>query len=187
MGDVSDSKVFYVGVYTVLGLVSLGMTLMNMTTNVEELLTVVTAVFAACCALNIVLEFVGPNAAKVAKVLIAFRNITECRKEGIRIAIDDFGTGNSSFGDIGDYPVDELKVDREIILKTGTERGSALLQGLIGLAHQLGIEVVCEGVETDGQRDCAVENGTDFIQGYFYSYVFPVEEGKRHYKASLAQ
>ena len=118
---------------------------------------------------------------------VAFRNITECRKEGIRIAIDDFGTGNSSFGDIGDYPVDELKVDREIILKTETERGNALLQGLIGLAHQLGIEVVCEGVETDGQRDCAVENGTDFIQGYFYSYVFPVEEGKRHYKASLAQ
>lgn len=75
MGDVSDSKVFYVGVYTVLGLVSLGMTLMNMLTNVEELLTVVTAVFAACCALNIVLEFVGPNAAKVAKVLFGIEVI----------------------------------------------------------------------------------------------------------------
>ena len=117
----------------------------------------------------------------------ARRNILACREDGYRIAIDDFGAGHSSFGDISDYPIDHIKVDRQLVLKAETKRGTAVLHGLIELAHNLGIRVVCEGVETTLQRDVVTENGCDYIQGYYYSYVYSVEEGQKHYCESLAK
>ncbi len=116
---------------------------------------------------------------------VAYENIVECKSDGYQIALDDFGAGNSSFSDINNYPVDQIKVDRQFITKTTTKRGAMLLKGLISLAHQLDIEVVCEGVETKNQMDAVVENGCDYIQGYYYSYVFSIDEGKTHYLNSL--
>lgn len=112
---------------------------------------------------------------------VALGNITECKNIGIKIAIDDFGAGHSSFSDISDYPVDQIKIDREIINKSDTQKGNSLLHGIINLAHDLGIETVCEGVETDEQKNTAIDNNCDYIQGYLYSYVFNVDEGKRFY------
>lgn len=116
---------------------------------------------------------------------VAYRNVMECKNDGFLIAIDDFGAGHTSFNDIGDYPIDVLKVDRQIVTKTASERGEALLQGLVDLAHQLNISVVCEGVETEKQKNTIVRSNCDYIQGYFYSYVFSVEEGKKHFLKSL--
>lgn len=116
---------------------------------------------------------------------LAFENIVKCKDDGYLIALDDFGAGNSSFSDISNYPVDQIKVDRQFIAKTGTKRGAMLLQGLIQLAHQLDIDVVCEGVETENQANTVVENGCDYIQGYYYSYVFSIDEGKTHFLNSL--
>ena len=117
----------------------------------------------------------------------ARRNILACKEDGYRIAIDDFGAGHSSFGDISDYPIDHIKVDRQLVLKAETKRGTAVLRGLIELAHNLGIRVVCEGVETTLQRDVVVENGCDYIQGYYYSYVHPVGEAEKQCREALAQ
>ncbi len=117
---------------------------------------------------------------------LAYKNVAECKNEGFNVAIDDFGVGNSSISDINDYPVDQIKVDREITAKVTTKRGDELLRGLVQLAHRLNIEVVCEGVENKRQNDHVVKGGCDYIQGYYYSYVFPIEEAQQRYLDSLA-
>ncbi len=110
----------------------------------------------------------------------AYRNISACKEEGFIIALDDFGSGTSSFADISEYPVDMIKVDRQFISKTTTKRGAGILGGFIEMAHNLDIRVVCEGVETEKQLDAVSELHTDFIQGYYFSYVYSVDEAKRH-------
>ena len=132
---------------------------------------------------NLILEITED--ALINNETVAYRNIMDCKAAGLRIAIDDFGVGHTAFNDIGDYPIDILKVDRQIVIKAATERGEALLQGLIDLSHQLNITVVCEGVETEKQVEFVVRNNTDYIQGYFYSYVFSVDEGKKFFLNSL--
>ena len=54
-----------------------------------------------------------------------------------------------------------------------TERGFALICGITKLAHDLGIDVLCEGVENESEREIAIKAGCDYIQGYYYSRVFP--------------
>ena len=111
----------------------------------------------------------------------AFQNVLDCKKEGFRVALDDFGSGYSSFSDLCDYPIDIIKIDHHIIAKTATARGNALLQGIIKLAHDLGIEVLCEGVETENENRNSKAAGCDYIQGYYYSRAFPQEEAPKFY------
>ena len=113
---------------------------------------------------------------------MAYQNIVNCKSEGFQIALDDFGAGHSSVSDLCDYPVDVIKVDRHIITKSVTERGEELLQGLINLAHRLNIEVLCEGVETKEENAVMLKNNCDYIQGYYYSYVFPLDQAKEFYQ-----
>ena len=116
---------------------------------------------------------------------VANRNIVACKEDGVRVAIDDFGSGHSSLHDLSDYPVDYIKIDRKIIAKTESDRGDALLSGIINLAHSLHMEAVCEGVETKKQMEIAKRCDCDFIQGYYFSYVFSVEESENLYRKSL--
>ena len=117
---------------------------------------------------------------------IAHSNIVECKSKGFKIALDDFGTGNSSFSDITNYPVDQIKVDRQFVNSTSTtKRGSAVLKGLVDMAHNLGIVVVCEGIENQKQLDAVKSTGCDYIQGYYFSYVYSIEEGRNHFLKSL--
>ena len=79
------------------------------------------------------------------------------------------------------------KVDRALTAKCTTKRGEAVLKGLVSIAHNLGMTVVCEGVETKEQCKIVSDNDCNFIQGCFYSYVFPLEEGMKYYDESLAK
>lgn len=106
----------------------------------------------------------------------AYRNILDCKKEGYRIALDDLGEGYTSFSDLCDYPVDIIKIDRHIVSKSVTERGKALLNGICRLAECLGITVLCEGVETDEENTLVRSIGCDYIQGYYYSRVYPLSD-----------
>lgn len=108
----------------------------------------------------------------------AIRNIEFCKKEGFRLALDDFGSGYSSINDICDYPIDILKLDCKMIGKASTEKGLMLIRGIIALAHEMNIEVVCEGVETGEQRDIVESIGCDYIQGFYFSRVLPFDEAE---------
>jgi len=102
---------------------------------------------------------------------------TQLQKLGFHIAIDDFGTGYSSLQYLAELPINTLKIDRAFVnLCTKDEKQSAIVISTIGLAHNLGLKVVAEGVETQEQIDFLCENDCDILQGYFFSQPLPYDQ-----------
>jgi EAL domain-containing protein (putative c-di-GMP-specific phosphodiesterase class I) len=96
------------------------------------------------------------------------------RRIGVGIAVDDFGVGYASFENLRMFRVGRLKIDRRFIEGVLTDPGdAAIVRAMIGLARQLGIEVVAEGVETAEQRAFLVSTGCEFAQGYFLGSPMP--------------
>ncbi|KRG75081.1 hypothetical protein ABB30_12910 [Stenotrophomonas ginsengisoli] len=86
---------------------------------------------------------------------------------GIKIALDDFGTGFSSMSYLQHLPLDALKIDRSFVADVETNpRNAAICRALLSLGHSLGLEVVAEGVETEGQRQWLQAHQCDQLQGY---------------------
>jgi diguanylate cyclase (GGDEF)-like protein len=107
----------------------------------------------------------------------ARRVLGRVRDLGVSIAIDDFGTGYSSLAHIKDLPVDELKIDRSFVagLASGTAE-IAIIRSTIQLAHDLGLRVVAEGVETSAVIGHLAELGCDLVQGYLLGRPAPARE-----------
>jgi len=102
------------------------------------------------------------------------RAITILSSAGVRISLDDFGTGHSSLSHIKDFPVDILKIDRSFVREIERDgEGAAIVTAVIGLAHNLALEVVAEGVETEAQKEFLVQKGCDFGQGYLFGHAIP--------------
>lgn len=94
---------------------------------------------------------------------------------GVRLSLDDFGTGYSSLVHLRQLPVDEIKIDKSFVMGMATSAGdTAIVRATIDLAHNLGRQVVAEGV--DNERTCQVlaSLGCDLIQGYCLSRPLPV-------------
>lgn len=97
------------------------------------------------------------------------------RRAGVRVAIDDFGTGYSSLHCLRELPVDVLKIDRAFIRGIEEEeRARALAGAIISLAWSLGLRVVAEGVETEGQWSFLRDHGCDEIQGFAAAPALPL-------------
>jgi len=91
-------------------------------------------------------------------------------KMGIHLAIDDFGTGYSSLGYLKKLPVDEIKIDKSFVKEMAVEADDAMIvRSTIDLAHNLGLKVVAEGVETEEILDRLIALGCDAAQGYYIS------------------
>jgi diguanylate cyclase (GGDEF)-like protein len=98
------------------------------------------------------------------------------RKLGIGIAIDDFGTGYSSLNYLTIYPVSRLKIAQELVLGVDTDsRSATVARAAIRLARELGIEIIAEGVETEGQARFLLSAGCNNGQGHFFSEAVDVE------------
>lgn len=107
---------------------------------------------------------------------VAKQNVRRCKDLGFRVYLDDVGSGYTTLANLCDYPIDVVKIDRDILLKTDTQRGKDLFAGIIALAHNLNIKVVCEGVETEAQNTLVSSSDCDYIQGWYYSKALPLEE-----------
>jgi EAL domain-containing protein (putative c-di-GMP-specific phosphodiesterase class I) len=100
----------------------------------------------------------------------AQRLLEALEEMGIRIAIDDFGTGYSSLSRLKNLPVSEIKIDRSFIKDMLIDPDdSAIVKATIAMAHDLGIKVTAEGVETCEILDALAELGCDTAQGYYFS------------------
>lgn len=99
------------------------------------------------------------------------------RIKNAKILLDDFGSGFSSFGMLQDYDFDILKIDMSFIRKIGENpKTKSIVHSIIGMAHEIGIKTVAEGVETEEQVSFLRQSGCDYIQGYYYSKPLPEEE-----------
>nr|WP_294152055.1 EAL domain-containing protein [uncultured Selenomonas sp.] len=99
---------------------------------------------------------------------------------GFKIDMDDFGSGYSDLSLLNYLPLDVMKIDRSLLLASeGSERMRAVLKKLkkmVELGHMLGMEVICEGIETEAQEDLLMDCGCEYGQGYLYGRPMPRQE-----------
>jgi EAL domain-containing protein (putative c-di-GMP-specific phosphodiesterase class I) len=102
--------------------------------------------------------------------------LARLRRKGVTIAIDDFGTGYSSLGYLRQFPVDRIKIAQDFVKDLATAPGqAAIAKATIGLARDLGIAVIAEGVETRAQLEALEAWGCTEIQGYYFAEPLSVD------------
>lgn len=108
---------------------------------------------------------------------IVFSKLKRIKDRGISIAIDDFGTGYSSFSYINKYPIDKLKIAKELINGVSDSyEDYKMVKAILFMCNELNITSIAEGVEKSEQVDILKQLGCDIIQGYYYSKPLSLEE-----------
>jgi EAL domain-containing protein (putative c-di-GMP-specific phosphodiesterase class I) len=109
--------------------------------------------------------------------------LTRLSELGVRLAIDDFGSGYTSLGYLKRLPVDVLKIDKSFVLGMGADKQDAVIvRSAIELGHNLGLEVVAEGVESADTWSELGRLGCDLAQGYYLSTPVRADELARQLK-----
>jgi EAL domain-containing protein (putative c-di-GMP-specific phosphodiesterase class I) len=104
---------------------------------------------------------------------------------GVQLAIDDFGSGYSNLGYLKRLPVETLKIDQIFIKGLGHDRhDKAIVAAITSLAHEIGLRVTAEGVETNVQREQVRQIGCDHAQGFFFARPMSAEEFTRQLRES---
>ena len=107
------------------------------------------------------------------------------KQMGVRFSMDDFGTGYSSLAYLTQLPIDQLKIDQSFVRNIGVKSSDAVIvQTIVGMANNLGMEAIAEGVETQAQRDFLERIGCNAYQGYLFGKPVPLEEFEKKLQAS---
>ncbi len=110
-------------------------------------------------------------------------SLRQLQREGYRVAIDDFGTGYSSLSVLTDIPADVIKIDKSFIDKEQDDRNISVLKGIGDLIKNCGRDAICEGVETNEQREELIRSGYSHGQGYLCNRPIPADEFEKLYFA----
>ena len=101
---------------------------------------------------------------------LAGRWLHQLKETGVKLAIDDFGTGYSSFSYLHSFPFDTLKIDRMFVsAMLSSKKSNQIVKSLVNLSHNLGMDVVAEGIESDREAELMRQYGTKYGQGYYFS------------------
>lgn len=112
----------------------------------------------------------------------AHKTIERLHDEGFIIEIDDFGSGYSSFNFLKDVCADVIKIDRVFLKKSShKERGEQILRSIISLSHDIGMDVITEGVENVDQLSMLAKMNCDWFQGYYFSKPITVGDFEEKY------
>jgi EAL domain-containing protein (putative c-di-GMP-specific phosphodiesterase class I) len=113
-------------------------------------------------------------------------NVCKVLKQGgVRIAFDDFGTGFASLTHLRDFPVDTIKIDRSFVYQLGHRQNTTVIvNAMVGLAHNLSMSIVAEGVETQAQAEFLRAISCDAAQGYFFGRPVPADKAAERLQAS---
>ena len=96
----------------------------------------------------------------------------------MQLHLDDFGTGFSSLSLLSDLPIDAVKIDRSFTAELGRSRPrTAVIEAVIGLSRELGLEVIAEGIETEDQHRHLRDLGCAYGQGYLLGRPGPLDDG----------
>jgi diguanylate cyclase (GGDEF)-like protein len=109
--------------------------------------------------------------------------LNKIKETGVKIVIDHFGTGHTSISHLKQFPISALKIDQSFIKGIpNNPNDSAITNAMIALAHNLGLEIVAEGVETAEQVEYLANHSCDTIQGYYISHPLPAESVVNQFK-----
>jgi sensor c-di-GMP phosphodiesterase-like protein len=126
---------------------------------------------------QIALELTEPGASQMAAADIALQQL---RRIGYKVYIDDFGTGSASLAGLSSQSVDALKLDISFTNTVGTGAARArLVPSIMAMAHEIGIPVIVEGVETTEQADLFRDHGAWAMQGWLHGKPGPAHEVMR--------
>lgn len=107
----------------------------------------------------------------------AIATLNQFKVIGVKLSIDDFGIGYSSLNYLKHFPIGFLKIDQSFVRDITTNRDDAIIAKIIiSMAHDLGLRVIAEGVETEEQKSFLCSHRCDEMQGYFFSMPLPAEE-----------
>jgi diguanylate cyclase (GGDEF)-like protein/PAS domain S-box-containing protein len=105
------------------------------------------------------------------------RKMEQLKVRGIRFSLDDFGTGFSSLSYLRRLPIDQLKIDQSFVRDIETDpNDAAIVRTIIALGQSLGLNVIAEGVETEGQRNFLAVHGCKQYQGYLFGRPVPIAD-----------
>ena len=107
---------------------------------------------------------------------LMIKNITRLKEKGVLILLDDFGKGFTNFGDLTDFDISIVKIDKSITQNAINQTGFLILKNIIKTAHDLGFMTLCEGIETEEHKKAAVDAGCDILQGYYFYHPMPVTQ-----------
>ena len=107
---------------------------------------------------------------------LMIKNITRLKEKGVLILLDDFGKGFTNFGDLTDFDISIVKIDKSITQNAINQTGFLILKNIIKTAHDLGFMTLCEGIETEEHKKAVVDAGCDILQGYYFYHPMPVTQ-----------